>query len=48
MPVKVDKLVEAFLSESASTVGLSFEQQKELLLLRVKAEQEKEQAMERM
>lgn len=48
MPGKVDTLVESSLSGRVSPVGLSFEQQKELLLLRVKAEQEKEQAMERM
>lgn len=49
--LKLDKIefsVESSMSERVSPVGLSFEQQKELLLLRVKAEQEKEQAMERM
>lgn len=48
MPGKVDTLGESSLSGRGSPVGLSFEQQKELLLLRIKAEQEKEQAMERM
>ncbi|KAG1927044.1 hypothetical protein F2P79_024490 [Pimephales promelas] len=40
--------VDTSLLGGANPVGLSFEQQKELLLLRIKAEHEKEQAMETM